>query len=129
MRAIGKTREETVTLNKPIVVATSKKTVKLNELLIRVFYDDGAYQVVVRPQERTATNVTEVITNNLETRHRGVSLLLERDDKYSSKKLNDYAESVGDIKRHIRMFYEAGDMISLTRTLLAISNLSNKKRK
>lgn len=129
MRAIGKTREETVTLNKPIVVATSKKTVKLNELLIRVFYDDGAYQVVVRPQERTATNVTEVITNNLETRHRGVSLLLERDDKYSSKKLNDYAESVGDLKRHIRMFYEAGDMISLTRTLLAISNLSNKKRK
>lgn len=129
MRAIGKTREETVTLNKPIVVATPKKTVKLNELLVRVFYDDGAYHVVVRPQERTATHVTEVITNNLEARHRGVSLLLERDDKYSSKKLNDYAEAVGDLKRHIRMFYEDGDMISLTRTLLAISNLSNKKRK
>lgn len=127
MRAFGKTREETVTLYKPIVVATPKKTVKLNELLIRVFYDDGAYQVIVRPQERTTTHVTEVITNNLEARHRGVSILLERGDKYSSKKLDDYAEAVGDLKRHIRMFYEDGDMISLTRTLLAIGSYSKKR--
>ena len=122
MKSNGKTMYEDVALKNPLIVATPNRMVKINEIRIKVYYENGGYYVSVSPQERTSSSVTEIAASSIEPKYRGACLILERSERYSSKKLTEYAKCISDVKLLIKTLFELGDMINLSRALVALGN-------
>ena len=118
MKSYAKSMYEDVTLNKPFMVSRANRNFNMNEICIKVFYNEGAYYASVKPQERSGNSVTEITMRQGED-YRGVCVQIGSGARFSGKVLKTFFDDIINNKRIIKLLFQDNDMDGITRLLLA----------